>query len=122
MAANFLFMLTGKEPSQISAKVFDACLILHAEHSMNASTFSARVTASTLSDPFSVISAAVGTLRGPLHGGANEAGIEMLKEIGSVTNVPTYLDKRLVGKKKIVGFGHREYKVKDPRAKVLQKL
>ncbi|HVO30319.1 MAG TPA: citrate synthase [bacterium] len=121
-AANFLFMLTGKEPHPVSAKVFDVCLILHAEHSMNASTFSARVTASTLSDPFSVISAAIGTLRGPLHGGANEAGIEMLKEIGSVANVPAYLDKLLLGKKKIVGFGHREYKVKDPRANVLQKL
>jgi len=115
-------MLTGNEPHPVSAKVFDVCLILHAEHSMNASTFSARVTASTLSDPFSVISAAIGTLRGPLHGGANEAGIEMLKEIGSVANVPAYLDKLLLGKKKIVGFGHREYKVKDPRANVLQKL
>ncbi len=122
MAANFLYMLTGKEPSPIATRVFDACLILHAEHSMNASTFSARVTASTLSDPFSVICAAVGTLRGPLHGGANEAGIEMLKEIGSTANVPAYLDKLLLGKKKIVGFGHREYRVKDPRAKVLQKL
>ena len=122
MAANFLWMLTGKEPHPVSANVFDKCLILHAEHSMNASTFSARVTASTLSDPFSVISAAIGTLRGPLHGGANEAGIEMLKEIGSVANVPAYLDKLLLAKKKIVGFGHREYRVKDPRANVLQKL
>ena len=122
MAANFLYMLTAKEPSPISAKIFDACLVLHAEHSMNASTFSARVTASTLSDPFSVISAAIGTLRGPLHGGANEAGIEMLREIGSPANVPAYMDKLLLEKKKIVGFGHREYRVKDPRATVLQKL
>jgi citrate synthase len=122
MAANFLYMLTGKDPSPIAARVFDACLVLHAEHSMNASTFSARVTASTLSDPFSVISAAIGTLRGPLHGGANEAGIEMLKEIGSPANVPAYMDKLIAAKKKIVGFGHREYKVKDPRAGVLQKL
>jgi len=121
-AANFLYMLTGKEPSPIAERVFDAALILHAEHSMNASTFSARVTASTLSDPFSVISAAIGTLRGPLHGGANEAGIEMLKEIGDPKNVPAYLDKKIAEKKKIVGFGHREYKVKDPRAGVLQKL
>lgn len=122
MAANFLFLLNGKEPSPIAARVFDACLVLHAEHSMNASTFAARVTASTLSDPFSVICAAIATLRGPLHGGANEAGIEMLKAIGSPANVPAYLDKLISGKKKIVGFGHREYKVKDPRAKVLQKL
>ncbi len=122
MAANFLYMLSGKEPSAVATRVFDACLVLHAEHSMNASTFSARVTASTLSDPFSVISAAIGTLRGPLHGGANEAGIEMLKEIGTPANVPAYLDKLLLAKKKIVGFGHREYRVKDPRATVLQKL
>lgn len=122
MAANFLYMLTGKEPSPIASRVFDACLVLHAEHSMNASTFSARVTASTLSDPFSVMAAAVGTLRGPLHGGANEAGIEMLREIGDPRNVAAYLDRKIAEKKKIVGFGHREYKVKDPRAGVLQKL
>ena len=122
MAANFLYMLTGTEPDPIATRVFDACLVLHAEHSMNASTFSARVTSSTLSTPFSVISAAIGTLRGPLHGGANEAGIEMLREIGDPKNVPAYLDRKLAEKKKIVGFGHREYKVKDPRAGVLQKL
>jgi citrate synthase len=124
-AANFLYMLTEKEPDPIVAKVMDVCLILHAEHTMNASTFSARVTASTLADPYTVIASAVGTLAGPLHGGANEEVITMLKKIGSVANVRPYVEQCLASdpKYKFMGFGHRVYKgVKDPRAIVLQDL
>ena len=121
-AENFFYMLFEKVPSPTVARVFDACLILHAEHTMNASTFSGMVTASTLVDPFSVISSAIGTLKGPLHGGANEAVIYMLKEIGSLENVSAYIEKKLKAKEKIMGFGHRIYKVKDPRAIVLQEL
>src|SRR5262249_53251459 len=95
---------------------------LHAEHTMNASTFSARVTGSTLANPYTVISAAIGTLTGPLHGGANEEGLDMLNEIGSVENIRPWLEAAVAGKKKIMGFGHRVYKVKDPRATVLQEL
>jgi citrate synthase len=123
-AANFFWMLFEREPSPAVRKVLDACLILHAEHSMNASTFSGRVTASTLASPFSVVSAAVGTLFGPLHGGANEEALDTLREIGSVANVKAWLDKKREAdpKFKIMGMGHRVYKVKDPRATVLQKL
>ncbi len=124
-AANFLYMLTEKEPNPIVAKVMDVCMILHAEHTMNASTFSARVTASTLTDPYAVIASAVGTLAGPLHGGANEEVIEMLQQIGSVANVRPYVERCLAQdpKYKFMGFGHRVYKgVKDPRATILQRL
>jgi citrate synthase len=121
-AANFLYTLTEDEPDPLSARIFDVCLILHAEHTMNASTFSARVTASTLTDPYAVIASAVGTLAGPLHGGANEEVITMLEDIGSVENVRPYIDDRLERKAKIMGFGHRVYKVKDPRATILQNL
>lgn len=121
-AANFYYMLTEQEPSPAVAKVLDACLILHAEHTMNASTFSGRVTGSTLANPYTVISAAVGTLTGPLHGGANEQVLDMLDEIGSPDNVHTWLDDAIKHKKKIMGLGHRVYKVKDPRATVLQEL
>jgi citrate synthase len=121
-AANFLYMLSEKEPDPFSARVFDVCLILHAEHTMNASTFSARVTASTLTDPYAVIASAVGTLGGPLHGGASEDVIDMLESIGSVANVRTFVADKLAKKEKIAGFGHRVYKVKDPRATILQKL
>jgi citrate synthase len=124
-AANFLYMLTEKEPDPLMAKIMDVCLILHAEHTMNASTFSARVTASTLADPYTVIASSVGTLAGPLHGGANEEVITMLKEIGSVANVRPYVEKCLASdpKYKFMGFGHRVYKgVKDPRAIILQDL
>ncbi|WP_309736212.1 citrate synthase [Chamaesiphon sp. OTE_75_metabat_556] len=124
-AANFLYMLTEKEPDPIVAKVMDVCLILHAEHTMNASTFSARVTASTLADPYTVIASAVGTLAGPLHGGANEEVILMLKQIGTVANVRPYVEQCLASdpKYKFMGFGHRVYKgVKDPRAMILQDL
>ena len=121
-SANFLYMLTEREADPIAARIFDRCLILHAEHSLNASTFSARVTASTLTDPYAVVASAVGTLAGPLHGGANEDVLEMLEEIGSVDAVEGWLDQAIKAKKKIMGFGHREYKVKDPRAVILQKL
>jgi citrate synthase len=121
-SANFLYMLSEQEPDPLAARVFDVCLTLHAEHSMNASTFSARVTASTLTDPYAVVASAVGTLGGPLHGGANEEVISMLEEIGSVANVRPYLEERIQRKDKIMGFGHRVYKVKDPRAIILQHL
>lgn len=121
-SANFLYMLNEREPDELEARIFDVCLSLHAEHSMNASTFSAMVTASTLTDPYAVIASAVGTLGGPLHGGANEEVIEMLEAIGSVENVRPYLDRCLENKQKIMGFGHRVYKVKDPRATILQSL
>ncbi|MCL2928629.1 MAG: citrate synthase [Trichodesmium sp. MAG_R01] len=119
-AANFLYMLNEREPDPLAAKVFDVCLTLHAEHTINASTFSAMVTASTLTDPYGVIASAVGTLAGPLHGGANEDVINMLSEINSVENVRPYLKQCFETKAKIVGFGHRVYKVKDPRAIILQ--
>ncbi len=121
-ATNFLYMLNEREPDPLSARIFDTCLTLHAEHTINASTFSARVTASTLTDPYAVVASAVGTLAGPLHGGANEEVIQMLEEIGCVENVRPYLEQRLAQKAKIMGFGHRVYKVKDPRATILQKL
>ncbi len=121
-SANFLYMLTEREPDPLSARIFDICLILHAEHTINASTFSARVTASTLTDPYAVVASAVGTLAGPLHGGANEEVLTMLEEIGSVENVRPYVEKCIESKSKIMGFGHRVYKVKDPRSTILQNL
>ncbi len=121
-SANFLYMLTEREPDPLAAHIFDVCLTLHAEHTINASTFSAMVTASTLTDPYAVMASAVGTLAGPLHGGANEEVIVMLEEIGSVENVRPYLEDCLQRKAKIMGFGHRVYKVKDPRATILQNL
>jgi citrate synthase len=121
-SANFLYMLTEEEPDPLAAHVFDVCLTLHAEHTINASTFSALVTASTLTDPYAVVASAVGTLAGPLHGGANEEVIFMLEEIGSVENVRPYIEHCIAKKQKIMGFGHRVYKVKDPRATILQEL
>ncbi len=121
-AANFYYMLFEKEPSPAVRRILDACLILHAEHTMNASTFSGRVTGSTLANPYTVISSAIGTLTGPLHGGANEEVLEMLDEIKSVEAVRPWLEKAIADKRKIMGFGHRVYKVKDPRATVLQEL
>ena len=121
-AANFYYMLFEQEASPAVARVLDACLILHAEHSMNASTFSARVTGSTLADPYTVVAAAIGTLTGPLHGGANEEVLEMLEEIGPAANAKAWLENAVATKKKVMGMGHRVYKVKDPRATVLQEL
>ena len=121
-AANFLYMLTDRKPHPLAARIFDICLTLHAEHTINASTFSAMVTASTLTDPYAVVASAVGTLAGPLHGGANEEVLSMLEEIGSIDKVPSYVEERIANKEKIMGFGHRVYKVKDPRAVILQDL
>jgi citrate synthase len=121
-AENFLYMLTRKEPDPILARIMDVCLILHAEHTINASTFSVLVNASTLASPFNVIAAAIGALSGPLHGGANQKVLEMLEEIGSPDKAEAYIDERLKNKKIIWGMGHREYKTKDPRATILEKL
>ncbi len=119
-AANFLYMISGREPDPAFAKILDTCLILHAEHTINASTFSVLVTSSTLTNPYHVIGGAIGTLAGPLHGGANQKVIEMLEEIGSVQRVGAYLDERMANKDKIWGFGHRVYKTRDPRAAILK--
>lgn len=121
-AENFLYMFRGEEPDPVEAKIMDTCLVLHAEHTINASTFAALVAGSTLASPYGVIAAAIGTLSGPLHGGANEKVVKMLQEIGRPENVMRWLDERLANREKIWGFGHREYKVKDPRANILQKL
>ncbi len=121
-AANFLYMLTGKEPAAKAARVMDTCLILHADHGLNASTFSARITASTLSDLHSAITSAIGTLKGPLHGGANEQVMRMLLEIGDPARADQWTRGALNAKKKIMGFGHRVYKADDPRALWLQRL
>jgi citrate synthase len=119
-AENFLYMLNGKEADQHLAKILDICFILHAEHTINASTFSVMVNGSTLSTPYSVISSSIGCLSGPLHGGANAKVLSMLREIGDPSNVEKYVDEQLANKQVIWGMGHREYKTKDPRAKILQ--
>lgn len=119
---NFLNMLFGVEPSQDYVDVFNTCLILHADHELNCSAFSARVTASSLSDLYSAVTSAIGTLKGPLHGGANEAVILMLQEIGSLDKVDHFVDQAIVTKKKIMGIGHRIYKNGDPRAHILKKM
>ena len=121
-AANFLYMMDEEEPAPIAAKLMNACLILHAEHTMNASTFSARVVGSTLADPYAVISSAIGSLAGPLHGGANERVLGLLDRIGSVDRVDEVINAMIDGKQKIMGLGHRVYKTKDPRATILQAL
>ena len=121
-SANFLYMLAERVPDPVVAQVLDACLILHAEHTMNASTFCGLVTASTLADPYTVVASAIGALKGPLHGGANEEVVAMLREIGTVDRVRPYLEAKLKAEQPIMGFGHRVYKVKDPRAVILQQL
>jgi len=122
-AANFLYMFSnGNEPDPLLARIMDACLVLHAEHTINASTFAAMVSGSTLAMPSYVIAAAIGTLAGPLHGGANEHVIRMLEEIGRPENAREWLEKKLAAKEVIWGMGHREYKVKDPRAILLQEM
>ncbi|MDO7597295.1 MAG: citrate synthase [Pseudomonadota bacterium] len=122
VAENLLYMFSGKEPDPLMAKIMDVCLILHAEHTLNASTFSALVSGSTLATPYSVISGAIGTLSGPLHGGANSRVVDMLKEIGSADKAEKWIDNALANKQVIWGMGHREYKVKDPRATILHQL
>lgn len=118
-SANFLYMLKGELPDERIVRMFDVCLILHAEHTFNASTFTGRVVGSTLSDLHSAVAAAVGALYGPLHGGANERVLHMVDEIGSVENVDSWFQTALLEKKKIMGMGHRVYKTIDPRAKIL---
>ena len=119
-AANFLFMLNAVEPSPEQAKLFDIALILQADHGMNASTFTGIATASTLSDLYSAITSAIGSLKGPLHGGANEAVMDMLAQIGSPENAESYISDKLERKEKIMGVGHAVYKFFDPRSRVLK--
>lgn len=120
--ANFLFMVRGREPEDYEGRIMDTCLVLHAEHEFNASTFTARVVASTLSTCYCSVSAAMGALYGSLHGGANERVMEMVEEIGSKERVGPWLDKALAEKRKVMGMGHREYKVKDPRSYVMEEF
>src|ERR1044072_8416345 len=122
IAANFLYMLNGEKPSEHDARIFDVCLILHADHELNASTFSARVVAGTLADMYAAVTAAIGALSGPLHGGANTAVMKTLLEIGSVDNAEPYVKKALAEKRKMVGFGHAVYKTEDPRATHLRRF
>ncbi|GMA14588.1 citrate synthase [Deinococcus metallilatus] len=119
-AGNFLYMLTGKEPTAEQARLFDIALVLHADHGMNASTFTAIATASTLSDMYSCMTSAIGALKGPLHGGANEAVMDMLDEVGTPDRAEAYITKKLDNKEKIMGVGHRVYKYFDPRSRVLR--
>lgn len=119
-AANFLYMLRGERPSEAEARALDVALVLHADHGFNASTFAAKVTAATLSDMHSAITSAVGTLKGPLHGGANQRVREMLDDIGSVAQVESWVDAKLERGERIMGFGHRVYRVEDPRARHLR--
>ncbi|MCO7175946.1 citrate synthase [Sporolactobacillus kofuensis] len=121
-AANFLYMLNGRIPNNLESGMFDKALILHADHELNASTFTARVCVATLSDMYSGITSAIGALKGPLHGGANEQVMRMLEEIGSIEWVDDYILNALENKKKIMGFGHRVYKNGDPRARILKSM
>lgn len=121
-AAHFLYLLTGEEPSAEAERTLDMAYVLHAEHGLNASTFAARVTISTLSDMYSAITSAIGTLKGPLHGGANEGVIHMLQEIGSLEAVDQWVAEALEQRKKIMGIGHRVYKTLDPRAPHLKAM
>jgi citrate synthase len=122
VAHNFLYMLTGEEPAAVAVEALNKALVLHADHELNASTFAARVTVATLSDIYSGVTSAIGALKGPLHGGANEAVMVMLDEIGSIANVEPYIQSKLDRKDKVMGFGHRVYKNGDPRAKHLQRM
>ena len=121
-ASNFLYMVTGEVPSEANASLMDVLLILHADHELNASTFTARVIASTLSDIYSSVTGAVGALKGPLHGGANEKVVEMVGEIDTPDRVDSYIEAKLANKQKITGFGHRVYKTMDPRARILKDM
>lgn len=121
-AQNFLYMLNGEEPNPVAVDAFNKALILHADHELNASTFSSRVTVATLADIYSGIVSAIGTLSGPLHGGANEAVMAMLEEIGTLENIEPYIRQALTEKRIIMGFGHRVYKAGDPRAKHLKEM
>jgi citrate synthase len=122
IAGNFLYTLRGQEPDEVATRTMDLALVLHADHELNASTFAARVTAATLSDMYSAIVSAIGTLKGPLHGGANEGVIKNLLEIGTVENVEPWTRDALANKRKIMGFGHRVYRTEDPRATHLREM
>jgi len=121
-AAHFLYLLNGEDPSEDATRTLDIAYVLHADHGMNASTFTARVVVATLTDVYSAVTAAIGALKGPLHGGANEGVIHMLQEIGDPENVEPWLEEQLAQKRKIMGIGHRVYKVLDPRAPHLRDM
>ena len=121
-AAHFLYLINGETPGPEAVKTLDLAFVLHADHGFNASTFSALVTTSTLSDIYSAVTTAIGSLKGPLHGGANEAVIHMLQEIGSVDKVDAWVQEKLAKKEKIMGMGHAVYKVLDPRAPHLKAM
>lgn len=121
-ATNFLYMLKGEEPSKVHAQALDAYLVLLADHGLNASTFAARVTVATLSDFYSAITSAIGTLKGDLHGSANQRAMEMFLEIGSLENVDAYVKNLLLNHKKVMGFGHRIYRTEDPRATIFREI
>lgn len=121
-AFNFLYMLNGEEPGEHAERVMDLCLVTHAEHGMNASTFTARAVASTMSDMHSAVTAAIGSLKGPLHGGANTAVMNMLKGLEKDTDIEAFIKQKLANKEKIMGFGHRVYKTFDPRATLLRTM
>ena len=121
-AANFLYMLTGNEPDPYHAHVMDVALILHAEHEMNASTFACTVAASTLADMYSIITSGIAALRGSLHGGANEAALRTVQEVGDPSKAERYVTQALAERKRIMGFGHRVYKTWDPRYKILKQI
>ena len=122
LSANFLYMMFGKKPTDLAVKTFDVALILHADHEFNASTFAARVTAATLSDMYSAITSAIGALKGPLHGGANEQVMIMVDKIKDPAKAEAWIRKAIADKARIMGFGHRVYRVEDPRAKHLRRL
>ena len=122
IAWNFLHLLHGVEPDPADVHAFDVCLILHAEHGMNASTFAARVTAATLSDMHSAVVSAIGTLKGPLHGGANERVMELLRDLPDVAGTRQHVEAMLAAKQRIMGFGHRVYRTEDPRATILREF
>ncbi|HEY9231091.1 MAG TPA: citrate synthase [Blastocatellia bacterium] len=122
IAGNFLYTLNGAEPDDVATRTMDVAFVLHADHELNASTFAARVTAATLSDMYSAIVSAIGTLKGPLHGGANEGVIKNLLEIGSVEKVEDWVLNAFANKQKIMGFGHRVYRTEDPRATHLREM
>ena len=122
LAANFLYMMSGKKPTELATKTFDVALILHADHEFNASTFAARVTAATMSDMHSAITSAIGALKGPLHGGANEQVMLMVEKIKDPAKAEAWIRKAIADKMRLMGFGHRVYRVEDPRAKHLRRL
>ncbi len=122
LAANFLYMMSGRKPTALAVKTFDVALILHADHEFNASTFTARVTAATMSDMHSAITSAIGALKGPLHGGANEQVMLMVEKIKDPAKAEAWIRKAIADKMRLMGFGHRVYRVEDPRAKHLRRL